>query len=76
MLWLLALKLVTFTGPDDQIIEVNADEIVSVRTPRSADHFGPGIRCLINTSDGKYVSVKEECSQVVKTLQAVKDDPQ
>jgi len=69
MLWtLVALRLIQFTGPDGQTVVINPDEIVSVRSPRSTDHFGPGIQCLIFTVDGKYISVKEACSQVRETL--------
>ena len=65
---LTALKLIQFTGPDGQVIVLNPDEVVSVRSPRSTDHFGQGIQCLIFTVDGKYIAVKEACSQVRETL--------
>jgi hypothetical protein len=75
MLWaLIALRLIEFTGPDGQLVVINADEIVSLRSVRATDHFGPGIQCLIFTVDGKNIGVKETCEQVRETIHLV--DPQ
>ena len=66
---LLAVLLwITVTGPDKQPIELNAREIVSIRPPRSQDHFGAGVRCLIHTADGKYITVIETCAAVNNLL--------
>jgi hypothetical protein len=62
---LLAVMLVRFTGPDGQRIEVNPDEVVSLRVPRSVEgHFAKGIQCLIFTGDGKMTGVVESCDEV------------
>jgi hypothetical protein len=55
------------TGPEGQIIAVNPLAIVSTRTPRG--HFSKGIKCLIHTADGKYISVIETCEFINKHLQ-------
>jgi hypothetical protein len=60
----IALGLVELTGPGGQVIEVNPNEIVSVREPRGADHFGKDVHCLVFTSDGKYIGVVQTCEQV------------
>jgi hypothetical protein len=58
------LTLVMFHGPGGQVIWVNPDAVVSTRLPRQGEHFAPGIRCLINTSDGKFTLVMETCEEV------------
>jgi hypothetical protein len=60
----LVILLITLTGPDQQAIEVNPNEIVALREPRGTDHFARGTRCLVFTSDGKYLSVMETCEKV------------
>lgn len=61
---LLAVHLIQLTGPEHQVIELNPKTIVSIRTPRVAEHFWAGARCLINTTDGKIVVVQETCDAV------------
>lgn len=65
---LLAVHLLQFTGPDGQLIEVNPAGIVSIRSPRRAEHFTAGIHCIIFTSDNKYLAVLESCQQVEEML--------
>ena len=66
---LLALELIQLTGPDHQVIQINPNEIVSIRTLRGSDHFGPGVRCIISTSDGKFIGVTESCESVHDMLE-------
>lgn len=63
MLYLVAAWL-TVTGPDNQEILLNVEEIVTLRPPRSVEHFAAGAQCLINTVDGKFLAVMEPCSEV------------
>jgi len=67
---LLALNLVEFTGPDQQMIEVNPDNIVSIRELRGEiqGHFHKDVKCLIFMSDGKFLGVIENCHVVVEKL--------
>lgn len=60
-IWIMALALVRFTGPDGQQIDINPETIISVRVPRSVDHFAPGTHCLLFTVDGKLIPVQEDC---------------
>lgn len=70
---LIALHLVRLTGPDDQLIEINPDEVVSIREPRNSDqHFHERVQCLIFTSDGKFTGVVEDCETVHTRLQEAK----
>lgn len=65
---LTALRLIELTGPEDQHIEINPSEIVSLRAPRASEHFAPGINCLVSTADGKYVGVVESCETIARSM--------
>jgi uncharacterized protein YlzI (FlbEa/FlbD family) len=69
---LVAVHLLRLTGPEQQGIELNPKSIVSLRTPRVAEHFWKGARCLINTTDGKIVVVQETCDEVIKLIEGMK----
>jgi hypothetical protein len=66
---LLALQLVQFTGPDQQMIVINPQTVVNFRSPRGTDHFSAGTKCLIFTSDAKYIPVMESCDKVRELLE-------
>jgi hypothetical protein len=66
---LLATSLVELSGPGGQRIFVSPSQIISVRQPRSDQHFAPGTRCLVGTTDGKYLTVVEPCDEVRQKLQ-------
>jgi hypothetical protein len=64
-----AVVLITLHAPNGDIITVNPDSITSMRdrAPQNEQDeklMVKGVECLINTSDGKYVSVLEHCDQV------------
>jgi hypothetical protein len=64
-----ALRLVHFYGPDQQLIEINPDEVVAIREPRDSEkHFHQEVHCLVFTSDGKFVAVQEDCETVEQRL--------
>ena len=45
--------------------------IVSLREPRSVEdeHIQRGVRCIINTSDGKFTAVTDDCWKVNKLIE-------
>jgi len=59
---------IQLTGPDGQRIDLNPNQYVTTREPRVGDHFGKDVRCLINTTDGKFVTVTETCAEVRRRL--------
>jgi hypothetical protein len=69
---ILAVHLVQFTGPDNQVVLINPDTVISIREPRGpkGEHFHPSTNCLIFTSDGKYTSVTESCNVVRDKLES------
>jgi len=66
---IIAFHLVQFTGPHGQPVGINPMEVVSVRPVRATENFGPGIKCLIHTSDGKFIAVVETCDVVKRKLE-------
>jgi hypothetical protein len=68
---IMALHLVVLHGPDGQLIEINPEEVISLRSPHIEGHVHHAINCLIYTSDGKYLGVVEECADVQTKLTGV-----
>jgi hypothetical protein len=60
--------MLTLTGPESQVIYVNPNSIISIRKPRSSEHFGPGVKCIINTVNGKFIAVIEDCATIIKEM--------
>ena len=63
LLWA-ALNLIVLHGPNNQYLEINIDEISSIRVPRAVDHFHKGTRCLITMTNGRLNTVMETCDMV------------
>jgi hypothetical protein len=68
---IIAFRLVEFYGPDNQIVQINPDTVVSIRTPRGkeAQHFHESVGCLIFTADAKFTAVREDCQTVEQRLE-------
>ena len=69
--YVLVLAFVSLTGPDNQPVAINPNQVVATRVPRdtTGTHFAPGIKCLIYTTDGKLTMVIEDCDEVHRKLQ-------
>jgi hypothetical protein len=65
---LFALTLIVLTGPGGQLIKVNPDEVVSLRTPRGIDHMPKTVHCIVFTTDTKFIGVEETCDQADNKL--------
>ncbi|MCP3460335.1 hypothetical protein [Bradyrhizobium sp. CCGUVB23] len=70
---ILTFQLLQLHGPQDQLIDINPDQVVSFRKPRAEGHFPKGIRCLVSTVDGKFSTVTEDCETVRARLEAAKN---
>lgn len=64
ILWATVI-LYKLTGLDKQVIYINPEQVVSLRSPRAADYVAQGVKCIIHTTDGKYIAVLEECDKFV-----------
>jgi hypothetical protein len=52
-------------------IDVNTATITNMRSPEPGHkHFTPDVKCLINMSDGKFITVKETCEEVRRAMEA------
>ena len=72
---LLALRLVPFYGPDNQVIEINPEEVVAIREPRENETtHHENVACVIYTSDGKFFGVREDCTTVAQRLTVAAPD--
>lgn len=72
---ILAVNLIQFTGPENQVVEINPAQVVTTRKPRNTEgHFNKNIKCLIHTTDGKYVAVVEDCEVVHQRLETNRED--
>lgn len=67
----LALHFIHVTGPEGQSIDINVDQIVSLRDRQEKTPVHDEVKCLIHTSDGKFVAVRETCAEVEKLLDAI-----
>jgi hypothetical protein len=72
-----ALLFIFVHGPDQQEIEINVNEISSIRQPREAasEHIGEGVNCIIFMTNGKFIGTVESCREVVKKVAALESKP-
>jgi hypothetical protein len=70
-----AIALLLLHGPTGREIRINPRNITSLHSPVPGQHntaVAAGARCLINSSDGKFVSVVETCEAVTRMIEAPK----
>ena len=60
---LFALSLIVLHGPNGQEIDINPNEVSSVRdiSVATEGHFGKGVRCLLFMTNGKVIGTAETC---------------
>jgi hypothetical protein len=67
-----ALLLVILHGPDGGEISVNPMTVTTMRAARAdaTKQTIDGVACIITLTDGKFVSVREDCDSASAILQA------
>ena len=65
----MAIDLVMLTAPDGKYLAVHSSEVVALRGKGSAQMMHEGVRCLVFTADGKFLSVVETCAEVRQKLE-------
>jgi hypothetical protein len=63
----IVLGLIMLHAPTGSVVYVNPDTVTTMRaaTPGEKNkHYTDEAKCLLNTSDGKFISVIETCDQV------------
>ena len=68
----LAVLLITLHGSTGQEIDINPEEVVTLRTARDGEHLPPNTRCVINMTDGKFNAVREDCRTVLHLIEEKK----
>jgi hypothetical protein len=64
-MWAIVFRLILLHGPGGQMIDLNPDDIVTLRVPRSDEgHMRDGVKCIVTTIDGKFSAVIETCAEV------------
>jgi hypothetical protein len=72
-----AVYLITLHGPHNQQIDVNPDSIVSMREPqeKNEDYLHAKSNCVLSMSNGKLISVVEDCSKVRSIIEDRRTKP-
>lgn len=71
-----AVHLIVLHNPDGHQIDINPAQVTSLRAApegQAREHFTGRVRCMINLTDGKFVTVVESCDEV--RLLLGKDSP-
>lgn len=69
------LTLLLLHGPTGREIRVNPRNVTSLHSPVPGQRnktITDGVNCLLNTVDGKFVSVVETCEAVSRMIEAPK----
>lgn len=69
-----AAALVLLHGPDGRQILLNPDLVVSMQAAiegKANKQLADEVRCLINTNDGKFISVVENCDRIQELFRKV-----
>lgn len=72
-----ATVMIVLHSADGRELDINPAQVTSMREAGSADtpvsdkYFTPKVRCMIGLTDGKFITVIEECSAVRVMLQDV-----
>lgn len=71
---LVALHMLVLHRSDGGEVIVNGDQITSLRSPPgSLSKLTPSGHCLVGLTDGKFVAVLEDCSEVKRQLETLED---
>jgi hypothetical protein len=64
------LHLIVVHGPDNQTIELNVNEISSIREIRDVEeaHYAKDANCIVFMTNGKFIGTREECVEVVRKV--------
>ena len=73
----LAIQLVLVHSPNGDVIEINPDQIVSLRAAapgkEEADRlYHKSVKCLIITADGKSIPAIEDCNTIKVLIEGAK----
>lgn len=62
--------LIVLHSPAGVAMDLNTQEITAMRNPEPSNkNFTPTARCMINLTDGKFVTVRETCDEVKRLME-------
>jgi len=69
-MFLMLVMIILHSGSGIEM-DVNPMLITNMRNPEPNNPaFTPNVKCLINMSDGKFVTVRETCDEVRRLMEA------
>jgi hypothetical protein len=65
-----AETLLVLHGGDKQEVTINTEQVTSLRGPKATSDplFAHGVKCLVGLTDGKFVTVTEDCETVRRLI--------
>jgi hypothetical protein len=68
---LFALSLIALHGPGGHEIDINPNEVSSIRDTSivTEGHFSKDIKCLLFMTNGKVIGVTESCKEVLRLIE-------
>lgn len=61
---LASVSWIVIETTDGKQVELNTNNIVAFRVPRSTDMFAPGAKCLVFTGDGRFINSANTCEEI------------
>ena len=71
----LSLAILLLHGPTGREIRLNTKTVTSLHAPEKQGRnqaITSGANCLINTTDGKFISVVETCAEITRMIEGPK----
>lgn len=68
-----ALYLITLHGPTGVEIDVNINEISTIRRPEAFEdkqHLTKGVNCVLVMNNARILSTRETCAEIVEKIAA------
>jgi hypothetical protein len=72
---LIALQLVIFHTVDGHEVAINPAQVtnmIAAKDDQDNKLFTNSVRCVINLTDGRFITVAESCDEVKRRLEAAK----
>jgi hypothetical protein len=73
MILVVAFHLIAAHLPGGLEVYINPDEVVAMRTPPHTEGYvKEGVKCIVLTTDGKFLAIVEECRVIQTELERIK----
>jgi hypothetical protein len=69
----MALVLVALIGPNGEEVDINPGVVVSLRAESDRGMHHSDVQCVIRSTDGLAIGVRETCDEVRRLLSGQKD---